>query len=93
LSGLVPDQDIAITFTGLRPGEKLSEELVGGDELAEPTSASGVLRVQLSAPPEWSQFLSLTSELERLADTGDDTAVIDVLRKLVPTYRPGGSRE
>ena len=93
LSGLVPDQDIAITFTGLRPGEKLSEELVGGDELAEPTSTSGVLRVQLSAPPEWSQFLSLTSELERLADTGDDTAVIAVLRKLVPTYRPGGSRE
>src|SRR5438046_5584347 len=57
LSGLVPDQDIPVTFTGLRPGEKLSEELVGGDEVAEPTSASGILRVQLSTAPEWPQFL------------------------------------
>jgi len=93
LSGLVPDQDIAITFTGLRPGEKLSEELVGGDELAEPTPASCILRVQPSAPPEWSQFLRQVKELERLAETGDEAAVIAALCELVPTYRPGGSRE
>ena len=93
LSGLVPDQDIPVTFTGLRPGEKLSEELVGGDEVAEPTSASGILRVQLSTAPEWPQFLRLTTELERLAETGDDAGVIEGLRQLVPTYRPGGSRE
>jgi FlaA1/EpsC-like NDP-sugar epimerase len=93
LSGVVPDQDIPIMFTGLRPGEKLSEELVGGDELAEPTSASGILRVQLSTPPEWPQFLRLTTDLERLADAGDDARVIEGLRQLVPTYRPGGTRE
>jgi FlaA1/EpsC-like NDP-sugar epimerase len=93
LSGLIPGRDIQITITGLRPGEKLSEELIGGDEVAEPTSASGILRVQPSTPPEWSQFLSLTTELERLADTGDDAATIDGLRKLVPTYLPGGARE
>jgi FlaA1/EpsC-like NDP-sugar epimerase len=93
LSGLIPGRDIQITITGLRPGEKLSEELIGGDEVAEPTSASGILRVQPSTPPEWSQFLSLATELERLADTGDDAATIDGLRKLVPTYLPGGARE
>jgi len=93
LSGLIPGRDIQITITGLRPGEKLSEELIGGDEVAEPTSASGILRVQPSTPPEWPQFLSLTTELERLADTGDDAATIDALRKLVPTYLPGGARE
>jgi FlaA1/EpsC-like NDP-sugar epimerase len=93
LSGLVPEQDIAITFTGLRPGEKLSEELVGGDEVAEPTSVSGILRVQLSTPPEWSQVLRQVIELEQLAETGDDAAVIERLRELVPTYRPRGARE
>jgi FlaA1/EpsC-like NDP-sugar epimerase len=93
LSGLIPGQDIQISITGLRPGEKLSEELIGGDEVAEPASESGILRVQLSSPPEWSQFLSLTTELECLADTGDNGATIEGLRKLVPTYVPGGARE
>ena len=92
LSGLIPGRDIPITFTGLRPGEKLSEELIGVDEVAEPTSASGILRVQLATPPEWSQFFSGTTELERLADTGDEAATIEGLRKLVPTYVPGGAR-
>jgi FlaA1/EpsC-like NDP-sugar epimerase len=93
LSGLIPGRDIQITITGLRPGEKLSEELIGGDEAAEPTSASGILRVQLSTPPEWSQVLSLTAELERFADTGDNAATIEGLRKLVPTYIPGEAHE
>jgi FlaA1/EpsC-like NDP-sugar epimerase len=93
LSGLIPGRDIPITITGLRPGEKLVEELIGGDEVAEPTSASGILRVQPATPPDWSQFLSLTTELERLADTGDDAATIEGLRKLVPTYLPVGPRE
>src|SRR5262245_30122063 len=93
LSGLIPGRDIQITITGLRPGEKLSEELIGGDEAAEPTSASGILRVQLSTPSEWSQVLSLTAELERLADSGDNAATIEGLRKLVPTYLPGEAHE
>ena len=93
LSGFVPEEDIPITFTGLRPGEKLSEDLVGADEVAEPTRAAGILRVQLSTPPEWSQFLRQVTELEMLSDTGDDAAVIGRLCGLVPTYRPSGSRK
>mgnify|MGYP003694091913 CR=1 FL=1 len=94
LSGLVPDQDIAITFTGLRPGEKLSEELVGGDEPrrthvgvgGSESAAVGALGMRPS------------SSVSRPSSSAWPTratirAVIDVLRKLVPTYRPGGSRE
>jgi FlaA1/EpsC-like NDP-sugar epimerase len=85
LSGLVPDQDIAITFTGLRPGEKLSEELVSGDEIAEPTPASGILRVQLAATPDWSQVFQQVTELEMLAEAGDEAGVSARLCELVPT--------
>lgn len=42
LRGKVPDEDIEITYTGLRPGEKLSERLTHKDELLSPTSVSGV---------------------------------------------------
>jgi FlaA1/EpsC-like NDP-sugar epimerase len=92
LSGLVPDRDIAITYTDLRPGEKLSEELVGGDEIAEPTPASGILRVQLAATPEWSEVFRQVTELEMLAEEGDEAGVIARLSDLVPTYRPEAAR-
>jgi len=88
LSGLVPEDDVAITFVGLRPGEKLSEELIGADETADSTPAEGILRVQLSTPPEWPAFARQVLELERLAEAGDDSAVIAKLVELVPTYRP-----
>ena len=93
LSGFVPEEDIAITFTGLRLGEKLSEELVGEDEVADPTSAEGILRVQLSSPPEWPAFGREVARLEKLARSSDDAAVIARLSELVPTYRPSGRRE
>ena len=93
LSGLVPDEDISIAFVGLRPGEKLSEELIGEDEAADSTPAVGILRVQLSSPPEWHTFTQQVAELEKLAEAGDDTAVIAKLSQLVPTYRPWRSSE
>ena len=93
LSGLVPGEDIAIAFVGLRPGEKLSEELIDKDETADLTPAEGILRVQLSTAPEWQTFTRQVAELERLADAGDDTAVIAKLAELVPTYRPWRASE
>jgi len=93
LSGLVPEEDIAIAFVGPRPGEKLSEELIGKDETADLTPAEGILRVQLSTAPEWQTFTRQVAELERLADAGDDAAVIAKLAELVPTYRPWRASE
>lgn len=45
LEGLRPEEDVAITFSGLRPGEKLHEVLVASDEWNEPTLAPGVITV------------------------------------------------
>ncbi len=93
LSGYIPDDEIAITFTTLRPGEKLFEELVGDDELVEASSVSCILRLQPSrVHPLSGQFLDAAAALEAMATTGDAVAVVDVLRHLVPGYAPQEAR-
>jgi FlaA1/EpsC-like NDP-sugar epimerase len=92
LSGFVPERDIAITFVGLRPGEKLSEELVGGDEVATASPMPDIVKVTSRLAPG----LPLASEsalgLEMMADAGDPDAVIGELGRLVPTFQPAPRR-
>jgi len=90
LAGHVPDEEIPIVFTGLRPGEKLFEEIVAADETIEASSAEGLLRVIARTTPEWTTLYQSVMELERLAVEGDAAAVIKHLIDLVPTYRPWG---
>ena len=72
LSGFIPDKEIPIVFSGLRPGEKLFEELVGCDERAEPSSVEKVLRVRSNTPPSIFALSAQITELERLAMDGDE---------------------
>jgi len=85
LSGFIPDEEIPISVIGLRPGEKLEEELIGHDEAFEPSSA-GVFRVIPATSERRGLAKETLAELERLGATGDTAAVIAYLRKLVPTY-------
>lgn len=88
LSGFIPEEEISIAFIGLRPGEKLHEELVGEDERLEPSGVEKILRVQSqprARPPFLAQRLI---ELERLAIEGKSEGVIDLLCELVPTMQP-----
>ena len=52
LAGLTPEKDIAIIFVGLRPGEKLYEELVGVDETVLPSGVEDIVCVQPRVLPE-----------------------------------------
>ncbi|MBI4202778.1 MAG: polysaccharide biosynthesis protein [Chloroflexi bacterium] len=85
LAGRVPDRDIKIVFTGLRPGEKLTEELALEGEDLLPTSHPK-LRVLREAPPAGSfedQVSVLTHRLSQLSVE----EVKEELRRLVPEYR------
>ncbi|MDA8156397.1 MAG: nucleoside-diphosphate sugar epimerase/dehydratase [Actinomycetota bacterium] len=90
LSGFVPYKDIGIEFTGLRPGEKLFEELFDESEQLMPTSHKK-LRIAapagISSPAELSRHLAA---LEKIVVSGSKDMLIDELRTVVPTFRSAG---
>ena len=79
LSGYVPDQEIGIEFVGLRPGEKLEEELVGLTEDAIPSPINGILRVQSSIAPD-STFFNSICNITAQAVLNDSQLIIKHLR-------------
>ena len=85
LSGYKPFEDIPIEFTGLRPGEKLYEELLMGEEgLRETTNDM----IYIGKPIEFDEerFLRQLDELKKIADK-DFTGVRQKVQEIVPTYR------
>lgn len=90
LSGLTPD-DIPIEFTGVRPGEKLYEELYMDEEQMLPTPHPK-LRVAYHQPCNLDELNEALEELKVLSDLSDD-AVREKLRELAPDYRPTHPRE
>lgn len=83
LSGKVPEQDISIIYTGLRPGEKLYEELFHLEEKLGKTTHPKILL----ASPRSSQWTELCEHLNQLAlacDNYTETEIKQVLKKLVP---------
>lgn len=93
LSGFEPDKDIPIVFTGIRPGEKLFEELLTAEEGTESTLHSKIYRAKLSREKVNGRFDELLVELERAVRRGRREEIIEVLKDLVPTYKPWGIRE
>jgi FlaA1/EpsC-like NDP-sugar epimerase len=87
LSGLVPDEEIPITFVGLRPGEKLYEELVGADETVEADSVEKIMRVRPQSLPDPGVLAEQIWELGRLATRGDSERVLQKLTAIVPTFQ------
>ncbi|MFL5382926.1 MAG: polysaccharide biosynthesis protein [Longimicrobiaceae bacterium] len=83
LSGLEPDKDVPIVFTGLRPGEKLHEELMSEREATVPTAIPKIRVVQTDGP----DAQTLTTGLDRLAAAaavGDLQDALVALCALVP---------
>lgn len=88
LAGYVPDKDIEIAFTGIRPGEKLFEELVGDGEFAERSSIDKILRVQTATPPRHNGLADAVARLEELALEGRSDDVLRELGALLTDFTP-----
>ncbi|HYM87989.1 MAG TPA: SDR family NAD(P)-dependent oxidoreductase [Nitrospiraceae bacterium] len=87
LSGFVPGKDIHIRFVGLRPGEKLYEELVGQAEVAVSSSLNKILQIRASSPPSFEGFKEKLIALETVAYLDEPGVVIERLKEIIPTFR------
>ena len=88
LSGFIPDREIPIVYTGMRPGEKLSEELVATDETIEPSRLEGIRRVRSAGERSAASLDLSVADLERFAEKGAAGAVMQQLGAMLPMFRP-----
>jgi FlaA1/EpsC-like NDP-sugar epimerase len=89
LSGLRPDLDIAITVTGLRPGEKLHEQLVADDEVTRPTDHAKIFSVETGVEG-FGALVQRMASLRAAVERRNRFAVVTAMRDLVPDYSPEG---
>ncbi len=87
LSGLRPDEDIEIVFTGVRPGEKLFEELRTDGEDIEPTTHEKV-NVWKTRPIDPDVLAEGMARLEALVNCPDRRRILAAFKRLVPEYEP-----
>lgn len=83
--GKVPYKDVEIKFTGLRPGEKLYEELLMNEEGLKSTANKKIfIGKQIHINP--TELLSQLDHLQSVVETNDSEATVHVLEEIVPTF-------
>lgn len=85
LSGLEPGRDIEIIITGIRPGEKLSEDLWEQGTYFQPTAHSEIFRSVEDEDVEGHRLTRAIEQLERLARQGEVETIIRVLDEVIPS--------
>ena len=84
LSGLEPGKDVEVTFTGIRPGEKLREELWDERSNLKTTNHPEILRMARDEPVSGEMLEKSVEELLYLSGEGDATAILDLMDKIIP---------
>ncbi len=90
LSGLEPGKDIMIKEIGLRPGEKLYEEVLNNEENTLPTYHPKIMLARVR-PNERDPVQQQLEDLRTLISTGDDFKLVAKMKKIVPEYRSENS--
>jgi FlaA1/EpsC-like NDP-sugar epimerase len=82
LSGLEPDREIPIVYTGVRPGEKIEEELATPGESLQPSPYPGIFEVVGEREPDEVMLRLALQQLEHLVSRRDDAGIRAILRHL-----------
>lgn len=87
LSGLASGKDIDIVYTGLRPGEKLHEELFHTSENLIKTTHEKILKANYREK-NWHELEKISNTIFQMCESGDEAALKEILIQLVPEYMP-----
>jgi FlaA1/EpsC-like NDP-sugar epimerase len=93
LSGYEPDVDVPIQFTGIRPGEKLKEEILLAEEGTLDTGVEKIFVARLGAEPDPSALERSVGQLDDAAANGDQSRIRVLLQDIVATYAPAPGGE
>lgn len=90
LAGFVPDKDIKIEYTGLRPGEKLYEEVLATAENTIPTDHDSI-RIAKVRQYDYDEVLKVVEELETLAKNIDTENMVKLMKSFIPEFKSRNS--
>jgi FlaA1/EpsC-like NDP-sugar epimerase len=85
LAGFEPDRDIKIEFTGMRPGEKLYEELLNDEEITTPTHHEKI-KIAKVALRDFKVVLNDVNALISLTNGSDDTRIVKKMKQIIPEF-------
>ena len=91
LAGLIPDKDIKIEYTGLRPGEKLYEEVLANSENTLPAFHERI-RIAKVRSYDYQEAYDVVAALEVLSRKVDIENMVILMKKTVPEYKSKNSR-
>ena len=91
LSGMRVDRDIEIKFTGLRPGEKLYEELLSTDENTLPTHHPKILIAKVNTPSYSYMDIQMNLMQEVLDEGGNNNDLVSKIKEVIPEYKSNNS--
>lgn len=90
LSGMRVDRDIEIKFTGLRPGEKLYEELLSTDENTLPTHHPKILIAKVNVP-SYSYMDIQMNLIQEVLEVGNNNELVSKIKEVIPEYKSNNS--
>ena len=88
LSGLEPEVDISIEYIGLRPGEKMYEELMTSSESLIDTSHEKIMVLKDGVEHQWDYLLSEIDKIVQSAKSYDSDLIKSKLKEFIPEYHP-----
>ena len=86
LCGFEPDVDIPITYTGLRPGEKLHERLASDDEIIEAATCDGLSVIHRQSNYTVAEIRSIVRRLQQLSSSESDERLLAYIGELIPAF-------